>query len=842
MCIVLGRSGYAQPVKRLTIEPSSFELRGPRAFSRVLVTGLLADGSLVDLTGRATLRISAGSAARIDPAGNLRPVEDGECRVQAAFKGASASAPVKVVRASEFRRMEFAREISPILSRAGCNQGACHGAQYGKGGFKLSLFGAEPEFDYEQIAHASAGRRIHRSQPERSLILTKPALQTAHLGGLRLKPGTPDYVRFLSWLKDGAPAPSKEDPEVTSIQVFPSQRVLKPKSTQTLVVTATYTDGTVRDVTPWARITSLNDAIVSVSPKAVAASTGRGEAAVVVRFAGQTAVSRFTTPFSDKVKPAAFTAANYIDTLVARKWAELGLAPSGMCDDATFLRRASLDIIGTPPTLEEQKAFSADTDPKKREKLVDALLQRPEYADYWTVKWGDLLRSNRTGLTVKGMWSLTNWIREQMRTNRRFDEFAKDLVTAQGSTFTDGPANYFRVASNPNDLAETTAQVLLGTRLQCAKCHHHPFEKWSQADYYRFAAFFARVGIKGSQEFGIFGGEQVVRVNSGGEVYHPKTSQLMKPQPLGGYRTDQLSKDPKSGAVAEPDADARGDRRVLLGEWLAGANPFFAKNIVNRYWGYLMGRGLVEPIDDQRLSNPPTNPELLDALAKDFAENGYDVKRLIRQIATSKVYQLASEPRPGNPPDSPYYTHYLVKRMPAEVLLDSMDYASGIQEKFPGLPLGTRAIQIPDPQVASEFLDLFGRSPRATACECDRQSEPNMAQALNLMMGNIMNRRIAEGGALVPRRIAEKKTDAEIIDEIYRRALARPPKSEEQYTAQNLIKSVQEKWVPFAKDRLLGLPTVHVPKPSAAKEADRKAVLEDIFWAVLNSKSFSLIY
>jgi hypothetical protein len=505
------------------------------------------------------------------------------------------------------------------------------------------------------------------------------------------------------------------------------------------------------------------------------------------------------------------------------------LEPSPLCSDAEFLRRAFLDAIGTLPAPAEARAFLASRDPAKRERLIDALLARPEYADYWALKWGDLLRVSRTRLTEKGMWSFYNWLHQALRENRPVDALVRELITAQGSTYTTGPANFYRVVRTPPDLAETTSQVFLGVRLQCAKCHHHPFERWSQEDYYSLAAYFARVGLKGSQEFGIFGGEQVVRLAATGEVRHPKTNKALSPRPLGevpdgatgrrggapvalwrGSDSDGVGakrRDPSSRPVAERSEDRRRD----LAAWItARENPFFARNLVNRYWAYLMGRGLVEPVDDLRVTNPPTNPALLDALAAQFVATGYDLRALLRTIMTSRVYQLSSETTGNNARDELFFSHYRVKRLPAEVLLDAICAVTGVPEKFGGLPRGTRAIQLPDAGVGSPFLDTFGRPPREIACECERSAEPNIAQALQLMNGDLLNRKLGGEGGRVTRMVARGGPAADAVGELYLAALSRRPRPAELSAALRLI----------------------------ATAPNRKEGLEDLLWTLLNSREF----
>lgn len=838
------RVSAAPKVMALRVEPKEVWLVGPRAEGRIVATASFSDGTTRDVTTEALIRAEAPTFARLGTDRVLRPLSDGQTSLVVSYGGQAAAAHITVKDAKRETPIEFGREVVPVLTRAGCNQGSCHGSQYGKGGFKLSLSGFDPDVDYYSIVKQAGGRRALVTDPTRSLVLLKPAMKMPHQGGLRLQPDTADYKLLVAWLRQGASGPSPKDPVVTKVEVFPKERVFTPQkagskaSDQSLVVQATYSDGVVRDVTRWARLSTLNDAIASVSTDGTVSAVGRGETSIMVRFGGQAAVARMSVPFARVASFPALLQFNYVDNHVARKWQTLGLIPSGLCDDATFLRRLYFDVIGTPPTPKEIKAFLADTAQDKRSKMVDRVLDRPEYADYWTLKWGDLLRSNRQTLNPKGMWSLTNWIRAQFRDNRPADKVCRDLITAQGSTFTNGPSNYYRVASNPNDLAETTAQVFLGMRLQCTKCHHHPFERWSQEDYYRFAAYFARVGQKSSQEFGVFGNEQVVRISKGGEVYHPKNGQRMAPSPLGGYPDSMRVHDTKTAALIDPDPDANGDRRAFLADWIARDNPLFARNVVNRYWGYLMGRGLVEPIDDQRITNPPTNPELLDALAKDFVAHNYDIKYLIRTICNSRAYQLSSEATKENRADTTFYTHYTVKRLPAEPLFDAVNLATGTQEKFNELPLGTRAIQLPDPNINSYFLDTFGRAPRIIACECERAAEPNMGQALHLMMGDMLNRKVQDGNALPAKLIAAKKTDSEIIEAFYLAALNRLPRPDERTKAEQAVRDYAERPGILLSKSLLFLQPISVTRAKSAQERDRKTALEDVFWALLNSKEF----
>ena len=644
------------------------------------------------------------------------------------------------------------------MTKLGCNQGACHGSQHGKGGFKLSLLGFEAEPDHTAIVKSAEGRRVTPFAPEESLLLLKPTLAVAHGGGKRMEADSPEFELIRLWLEQGAPGPAKDDPAVVGVKVFPDRRLMEPDQEQRLVVVATLSDGTERDVTDQARFDTLNEAVAKVEPTGLARTVGQGETNVMVRYQGHAALARLTVPYA-RNKPFDFPPHNIIDDKAAAKWLELGLVPSGLCTDAEFLRRAMLDTIGTVPTPGEVEDFVADPALDKRAKLVDRLLDRPEYVDFWALKWGDLLRVNTDKLGAQGMLAFNLWLRDAFRANKPVGRMVEELVTAQGSIYTNGPANFFRVAANPEDLAETTAQVFMGVRLQCAKCHHHPFEAYGQDDYYGLAAYFARIRTKGSQEFGLFGGEQVIFVANSGEVSQPRTGKVMKPTPLNA-----------------PSADDPVDRRRALAHWLTGPdNPWLARNVVNRYWGYLMGKGLVNPIDDLRETNPPSNPELLDALASEFIAGGYDLKKLLRLILNSRTYQLSALATPENRLDTTFFTHYQIKRLTAEQLLDAINYATGTTEKFGAKPLGTRAIAMPDTSVKSYFLDTFGRPLRVLACECERSPDPNLSQALHLMNGDLVNRKVAQADGRLARWLKDPRlTDETLIQNLYLVTFNRP--------------------------------------------------------------------
>jgi hypothetical protein len=801
------------------------------------VIGAFTDGQSRDLTAVAGFRSSLPGLITVTDRGRVEAGRDGLAIIKISVGTLEATVRVTAARTSAAPH-SFRNEVIPALTRAGCNQGACHGSLQGKGGFRLSLLGFDPDADYQTIAKEGNRRRILLHAPTDSLLLRKATLGIPHAGGQRFKTDSWEYQAIAGWLADGAPGPNADEPEVAELLVGPAQSlhrlavrvpqaraagagapsmaapqpeaVLLPGKTgearrvelppgARLIVTARFTDGHSEDVTRRAQFNSLLDAVAAVDDQGRVRIGARGQAAVMVRFRGKVAVASFEVPYgAPATRPGPLSSENFVDKHVAAKWERMGLRPSGVSSDAEFLRRVYLDLLGVLPTADEAADFLASRAPDRRARLVDSLLERPEYADYWTLKWGDLLRNNRAKLGEKGMWSFYNWLRQSFRANKPMDQFAKELVTAQGSTFTTGPANYFRVAGNPADQAENTSQVFLGIRLACAKCHHHPFEKWSQDDYWQMAAYFGRVGLKGSQEFGLFGGEQVVFLNPTAQVRNPRTNKVMEPTPLDAPRS----------------VDPVDDRRALAA-WLTDrSNSMFARSIVNRYWGYLMGRGIVEPVDDMRVTNPPSNPELLDALAADFSTNGFDVKRLLRTITNSAVYQLSSTPTRDNKIDEVFYTKYFVKRMGAETLLDALGAATGVPEKFPNLPASVRATQLPDPSVQSYFLDTFGRPDRQIACECERSAEPTMAQALHLMNSDFVENKLSSASGRTARLAATDRPIGEVVDELYLVTLSRYPTVKERQQAGEIV----------------------------GKGASKKEGVEDLLWTLLNSREFLFVH
>lgn len=798
------------------VNPPAVTLSGNLSRAQFVVTRSEANGQIgersEDLTHGAAFQSSDANVVAVDSRGQLLAKGNGSAKVTVKVGDVAKEIAVTVEKVEPVAKVGYVETVSPILNKAGCSLGPCHAAQYGQAGFKLSVFGSDPDLDREAIVRDRAQRRLSFVEPGESLFLKKPTMQVPHGGGRRLAANSIDYELLKAWIADGAPKPDPKAPQVTKVSVFPSKRVGSIGLKQQLRVEATYSDGVTRDVTAWAKYDSMDDGMLAVNSDGLVTVTGQGQAPVMVRFEGQAEISLYVIPYRESLELTGWTNNNFVDELASAKFKELGIDPSPLCDDATFIRRAFLDAIGQVPTVEETTAFIADTDANKRTKLIDRLLgltgdpkldiYNDAYSAWWTLKWSDLLR-NTSGRAEQGMWAMHNWLRTAFRENWGYDRVVRELVTAKGSVFSNGPANYFTVNNNPTEATEATAMIFLGVRLECAKCHHHPFEKYGQSDYYGFAAFFGRVGNKGSEEFGAFGGEQVVIVRATGEVSHPKTGKVMKPTPLEGQSVDHPL-----------------DRRIALADWLTSKeNSAFSKALVNRYMAYLLGRGLVDPVDDMRSTNPPTNPPLMDALAKHFADSGFNIKQLIRTIMTSRLYQLDSQPTATNASDRRFYAYYRVKRLSAEALLDAIDRAAGTQTKFKNLPLGTKAIELPDAEYPDFFLNVFAKPKRASVCECERSPDENLAQALHTLNGDILANKIADAKGRITKLLAFKSADGkpkpheDIVRDLYLAALCRQPTDAELAASQKFLEQA-------------GSP---------------KECYEDLLWALINSKQFLFV-
>ena len=786
--------------KGIEVEPSKAILRGSDSLAQVAVTGRLADGKSVDLTASAKYASRDPRVATVDPDGLIRPVGDGSTTIEVSANGRTSTVEVVVSDFANSRPVHFVGEVVPILSKHGCNAGGCHGKATGQNGFRLSLLGFDPKSDYESLVKEGRGRRVFPPAPQASLVLKKPTTQIPHGGGKKFAIGSPEYNTLARWIGQGMPFGSGKEPELVRLAVEPSQRIIPRNGRQQVRVVAHYGDGTSSDVTRLAQYQSNAADLAEVDPKGVIrAMDGVGEAAVMARFGGLVGVARATIPSGvDAPKWDEPASRNFIDPLVFRKLRELGLAPSEACTDAEFARRSSLDICGLLPKPGEVVAFEKDADPEKRAKWVDRLLARPEYADLFAMKWSAILK-NKRGLgdvSQPGTFAFHGWIRQSLAENKPYDKFVAEIVAARGDVHVNPPVAWYRQAATVEERVDDTAQLFLGLRIQCARCHHHPFEKWSQDDYYGFASLFSRIGTKPGSD------PTAPRVFNlpNGMATNPLTGETRKPKPLGAPELSDL------GPFRDP--------RVELVDWLKKPdNPFFARALVNRYWKHFLGRGLVEPEDDMRVSNPPSNPELLDALADDFVKNGYDLKRLVRTIATSRAYDRSSQPNASNEADRRNFARFYARRLPAEVLLDAVGVVTGSPEKFAGLPGEFHATQLPDDGFASYFLDVFGRPKRESVCECERSTEANLSQTLHLLNSDDINGKLTPDTARAAALAADARPDAEKVEELYRLAVARKPTDEE-----------RDECVAFLEKR------------KAAGQL--RQGYEDLIWTLINTKEF----
>jgi hypothetical protein len=797
-----GASPAARPaVVKLVVDPAAVILVDRDDAVQLVVTAQLADGSLRDVTAEAV--VSLGDKNLVDVRGaRIVPKADGKNVLRVEWKGiagaAAAEVPLEVRGLEVDRRLNMTNDIVPILSKHGCNGGGCHGKASGQNGFRLSLFGFDPKFDFEALVKQDRGRRLSPAAPDRSLLLTKATGQLPHGGGKRIEEDSDEYRLLRRWIVQGMPWGTDADPKVESIAVRPAARKLAADGKQQIRVVATYSDGSERDVTQEAEYKSQQPDIVDVSVGGEVRGLGTtGEAAVMVRYMGLVDVARLTVPFGENMQAeayAAFKPANFVDELTQAKWRLLGIAPSPAADDATFVRRAFVDLIGTLPQPEEVTAFVADASADKRSKLIDRLLERGEYADFWSQKWGELLRNKRRNgdQAKRGSFAFAAWLRNAFAQNMPYDQFVRQVITAQGNVSDNPPVIWYREVRNIVHQTNDTTQLFLGMRINCANCHHHPYEKWSQDDYWSFAAFYARLGRKPGE----VSGEDAIYVKKDGGTNNPTTGKPMKPRGLGGPEIEYVRGD---------------DPRQKLVDWMTERdNPYFAPAIVNRMWAHFMGIGLVDAVDDMRVTNPPSNPELLAALSKDFIEHGYDLRHLIRTIMNSRTYQLSSEPTALNEKDRQNYARYYARRLPAEVLLDAVGQVTGRPERFGGLPQGTRAIALPDESVDSYFLKVFGRSMRESPCECERSYEPSLSQLLHLMNSPETQNKIGAADGRVALAVKSKTPLDDVVTEFYLRAFGRKPRSDELQNARE-----------------------HV-----GASADPKAGLEDVVWALLCSKEF----
>lgn len=808
------RPDPAQIAAPLEAWPATVTLRGGDAAQQILISATLADGRRQDLTHAASYELADPALADITPSGRLMPRRDGSTTLTAHYGDKHVAIPVQIGGMTEQQPVSFVNQILPVFTKLGCNSGGCHGKQSGQNGFRLSLLAFDPDLDYETLVHEGRGRRVFPSAPDASLLLQKGAGIVPHGGGKKMEADSDEYRMIRGWIAAGLPRGGPEDPVVTEVVAVPERRTTTRENAQQLAVLARYSDGTVEDVTRRAQFESNDQEVATVDDLGLIRTLGlSGEAAVMVRYQGRVAVSRVTVPLGLPTTPYDFPAQTFVDGFTSRKWQELGLVPSGLCSDAEFVRRASLDITGTLPTPERLRQFLADERADKRSLLVDELLDSKEYAYYFAGKWADILRVKRNSgdgnpnEKAYGTFSFHEWIRQAIAADRPYDQFVRDILGAIGDEVASPPAYWYRELQTPEQLVDDTSQVFLGVRIACAQCHHHPYEKWGQDDYWGLAGYFGRLGrrnvlVPGFDSQNGRPQRQILTVRTNGTVTNKRTNKPAEARPLDGSKEE-----------FEPGDDPR----QKLVDWMVDAkNPFFARALVNRYWAHFFGRGIVEAPDDMRVTNPPSNPELLDALAADFVAGGYRLKQVVRTICKSRTYQLSSTPNEFNRHDKQSFARFYPKRLPAEVIYDAVNLVLDAPSDFNGqLPRDAlaprRAIMLPDESFNSYFLDVFGRPQRISACECERVREANLAQVLHLLNSNDVQNKLARGEGRADRIAKDARPDAEKIRELFLWSLSHEP-TESQLSA--------------GEDHI------------AANAQNKKLAYENILWSLINTKEF----
>lgn len=793
----------AGDVVRLEVFPQQLELTGPRSSAQLVITGHLANGEVVDVSSRASIVPAVPEVLDISASGRVTPKRDGETQLRTSVGGVSKTLTVRVSGQQTLQPVSFEHETLPALAKAGCSGGACHGSPHGKGEFRLSLFGFEPAFDRMSLVKSSQSRRVNTIRPASSLLLRKPTMQIPHAGGRRLNVGDELYSLLHDWIGDGCPV-DPPDAACVGIEVYPAaNRVLRfPANTQQFSVRARFADGAVQDVTQLSQFSLSDPNIASASTSGLITGANRGETAVIVRYLEfiETPLLTFVRDVDNVAwnSPPTF---NYVDEKVDQKLKQLQYQPADVCSDEMFVRRVYLDVIGTLPTIKEVDSFLADRSSDKRERLIAELLNRPEYAMFWAQKWGDLLRVSRKQIGLDSVFKFSQWLQAAVSHNMPYDQFARELLTASGSTITSPAGNYYRTASETLDAMESTAQLFLGTRIQCAKCHNHPFERWTQSNYYGLASFFNRIERRKTDR----PEEVILWSRSTGEVHHPADGRVMKPWV------------PVTGDLEVP---AAADRRAALAEWLTSPdNPFFARVEVNRIWAQVMGRGIVEPFDDFRDSNPPANAPLLDALAQDFVEHGFDRDHILTTILNSRTYQAGSRPNESNRDDNKYFSHYMPRQLTAEQLVDSLGQVAGRPKEFGLVAPDTKATWLPAPDLRPhdrsklgevDFLKVFGQPERQSVCECDRGDDSSLGQALELLNGSFMNNLLTDGNNRLHQYVKTGRPTKEAIIELYRLALSRYPSESELNHSLAYVEN----------------------------HAEKTRALEDICWAIVNKDEF----
>jgi hypothetical protein len=801
---VAGATAFAaEPTVSLSVSPARIDIRHHRQPHAIQVLGAASDGFSLDLRGNARFTSANPQVATVDDTGWVKPVASGVTQITVAAAGQTRTVAVKVTLPPAEPAMSFRHEVMPVLTRSGCNAGACHGYSLGKNGFKLSLRGESPEQDYFAIVKDSAARRLSFQSPVSSLLITKARGEAAHEGGTRFLRGSLSDSILNHWIAQGAPNDLANADRVVAVRLVPDKLVLRPGQKHRLQLIAEYTNGTKRDVTRLGIFTANNDLFASTDDEGLVMAGAAGETAIVGRFERLFAATGVTVLADAPAFTPASVSENLIDKPVVEKLNRLKISPSPIAGDEVFLRRVYLDLIGVQPKPDEIAAFTADRDRRKREKLVDTLFARPEFVDHWSLKWGDLLQNSRNSASQPAVFQFREFIRGAIASNLPMDEFARKILTSRGS-LTDDPASvYFAISKDTNDTVERVTQVFCGVRMLCARCHSHPLENWTQADYFGLASFFTQVSVKADPRTPNVPNSKVIALNlAAGFATNPRTSQLQGPRFLGG-----------SLAEIAPNAD----RRETYAAWLTSPkNPFFARGLVNRFWSYFFHRGIIDPVDDIRSTNPPINPALLEALTLDFIANKYDARQLIKRIVTSETYQRSSTPNASNRADEQNFSHAIPRRIPAEALLDSLVQATGVPESIGGAPGGFRAAQLPDANNTTDFLRLFGKPQRMDACECERDNGSNMLQALHFINGKSILGRVQNPGARPALLLAKKPTDEHLVTDLYLWSLARKPNEKELALGMEFLKSYGD--------------------------TQRPAAAQDLMWALLNSKDFLLVH
>jgi hypothetical protein len=777
--------------EKVDVYPQDILLKTSAAFQGVIVVATRSDGITKDISTEAQWVLANPAIASWDGA-KLLPTADGETTLTATWNGLTAQTKVAVAEATAKRDISFHLDVMPVLTRTGCNTGSCHGAARGKDGFRLSLFGFDPVGDYDRITREIGIRRINLAVPADSLMLLKASGGVQHTGGKKMEIDSKYYRTMLTWLEAGAVVDPTAPPTVTNLELYPKQAVLEGEGAkQRMVAVATYSDGSKRDVTDLAAFFTNNERSAAIDAAGNVTGGVRGEAFVMARFDTHTVGSQILALPAGLQYSAPQIAGNYIDQLVAKKLEKLRVVPSELCSDEEFLRRSTIDITGMLPSEVEYNEFVADTSADKRAKLIDRLLERKEFSEIWAMKWAELLMIKTTNeVSEKSAFLYSSWLTNQIANNVPLDQIVRDLLGSSGGVFDTPATNYYQIERDTLKVSENVAQVFMGIRTQCAQCHNHPFDRWTMDDYYGFAAFFSQIGRKQGEDY-----REIIVFNSGGgEVAHPVGGRRMDPKFLGGGVADLQGR----------------DRRVVLAEWLTSAeNPFFATSVANRVWAHFMGVGIVEPVDDFRVSNPASNPELLDLLGKKLVEYKYDFKQLVRDICNSQAYQRSTLPNDTNKQDERNFSHSLARRIPAEQVLDCISQVTLKQDKFRGLPLGARAVQIANGATSTYFLNTFGRAQRATVCACEASTDPSLSQALHLINGDATNGKIQQG-QLIQQLKKEGLDQNQIIERLFVRCLSRKPTAKEVEDLGKLVAA--------APNEIQGL--------------------EDVFWVVLNSREF----